>query len=453
MIHKIQIVQSLVYFIILLLLAITGGLFLLEYEEVCSLLIKCGEIDRLEEFKVQFFTTSTFLVLRITFVSFSILSILQISQLNRLLAIKLAFFQWVKSKLVSSWSHFSKREKQVIFILSFCLLVIRLLFLFHWEYYEDEAFSYKYLVSKGILTTLTYYPGPNNHVFYNFICSLLTYTGLPQLWVMRLPSVLISGVMFYVSIPILKMKFNFRTSIVISILTQVCFNFFLYSFQGRGYALEVFLVLIAFYGLFKFSIEKEKNFLYLFVVSSILGFYTIPVFVYPFISIVTLNMLLQQTTIKVLLYSCFVVVMGTVFCYLPIFIISGISSVVANDWVKSLGIINVLYRFPSYVLGLQDWLWDFPTYGTVISGGLFFPIVLKFKNQKWFWISVMSFSLPVCLIILQGVLPFPRIWTYVVLLQGLSLGVLFDYVKIKQLFYGLIILFILSQFYSFYIIL
>lgn len=437
----------------MLLIVITSGVFILEYNDVCGFLINWGGIARVEEFKTQFFTVNTFLCLRVCFGVFLVSSILFYKKLNKVLDYKISFVLWIKRKIEASWINFSKTEKQIILLLFFCLLVMRLLFLFNWEYYEDEAFSYQYLVSKGILTTLTYYPGPNNHVLYNLICSFLNYSSLSEIWVMRLPSVIVSGLIFYICIPLLKTKFDFRTSLIISLLTQFCFNFFLYSFQGRGYALEVLFVVLAFYGLYKNSKGRDENYIFLFIVSSVLGLYTIPIFVYPLISIVTFNLLLNRIDFKTLFYSCVVIGGGAVLCYFPIFIVSGVDSVVANDWVKSLGITHVLREFPHYINGLQDWLWDFPSYGIIFSLGLFILMLLRFGLKKWFWFAVLSFLIPFSLIILQGVLPFPRVWTYLTLLQGVCVGFLISQIKVKPLFIFLLLLFILTQLYSFYILL
>ena len=45
--------------------------------------------------------------------------------------------------------------------------------------YIDEAFTFNYLVQRGTLVSLLYYPGPNNHIFFSFLCSILNHIFTP----------------------------------------------------------------------------------------------------------------------------------------------------------------------------------------------------------------------------------------------------------------------------------
>ena len=54
----------------------------------------------------------------------------------------------------------------------------------------DELFSYSIFSGKGIWTSLSYYPVPNNHVFYNIITSLFVKLPLDAEISIRIPALL-----------------------------------------------------------------------------------------------------------------------------------------------------------------------------------------------------------------------------------------------------------------------
>ena len=451
--YKDQILGVITYLLIFLVLGITAILFNLSYTEITDVLLSVGEIDRAQEFKSQFFTPQTFLSLKygLLFTSIVLLRFREKSQL--FIEQLLVFFNWLVERLSHSWISLSIQQKRIVLVVSAALLIVRLLFIHYWEYYEDEAFSYQYLVSKGFLTTLSYYPGPNNHVLYNLLCVPLNYIGMPEVWVMRLPSVILSVFTFYVVLIGLKKIGDFNKAILASFLIQIAFNYFLYSFQGRGYVLMVLLVVVNLYSLLKLEKELKWEYQGLFVCSAVLGFYTIPVFIYPFSSIVLFGLFRNRIAFKKVVVLGVVIAIGVLMCYAPIVLVSGYKSIIANDWVKPIPFLTVLAQYPSYILGLNDWLWDFPTYGIFISFPLIALTIYKLKNEKWFWIGLLSVALPFVLILIQGVLPFPRIWIYGVVIQVFCLMLFLQFFSSRYILFLAIILFCLAQGYSFLILL
>lgn len=429
---------------------ITLGVFCLSYEDVYLGLISIGEIERVEEFKSQFFTLSTFNLLRWGLISFTVTLVLFHKSCSKSLGYLGVYFDWVYCKVKESWVHFTSVQKNTLLIALFFLSLIRVLFLLFWEYYEDEQFSYQYLVSKGFLTTLTYYPGPNNHVFNNLLACVfdLVFT---EKWAMRLPSILVSGITFYLMIVMLMKKKSFEFSIVAALLLQISFNYFLYSFQGRGYALELLFVILSFYAWWRYEYTRDNKYKMLFVISSVLGFYTIPVFLFPAVSIVLF--FIHGPFKKQLCKSVFVIGGLITLCYMPIFLVSGWTMLVGNDWVKPQLITQLVLGLPEYLLGLQDWLWDFPNYGIWLSVILVLYMIYQYKRESWFIPLLIAFISPIVLMIILRVHPFPRVWTYMVISQVLIMTEVFFSLKSLTFRYFLIALYFFMQCYSFYVLL
>lgn len=432
-----------------MLLAMLSIIF--DYEEVGELLVNWGSIRRVDEFYAQFFTRITFLVLRSTLIIGSFIGLIFRKKLIRIFRKTLRLLSWTLVKICSSWAYYSKKEKKILLFTSLSLLLLRFWFIEYWELYEDELFSYNYLVSKGFFTTLFYYPGPNNHVFYSLLCSLLYHTHLPEAWVMRLPSAIISTMFFYVCVYILTKNRSFIFSLGASLLMQLSYNLFLYSVLGRGYSLEIFLAVISFYSYLRYNETSNSNFRIIFILSSILGFFTIPVFLYPFSSILIFFLLDIKTNRKSLFVSTFLIFAGSVFCYLPIFMVSGIDSVIGNDWVKPIMFEIFITRLPTYVFEIQNWLWNLDSFGVLISIIFLSSIVIKFNKEKWFWNGIFAISAPFYLLLIHQVLPFARVWTYLIIPQ--SLGVSFIALQLgnNMLRIALVSLYLILQFYVFFL--
>lgn len=451
--HKVQFLGVIAYFVLVIVVGITAVLFNLSYVEISTILVSIGEIDRVHEFKTQFFTPSTFYGLRCGMLLLSVVLLRLRKHLQQYLKNIGLFFYWLKERLQHSFESLTQQQKMTVVVVSGVFLLVRLLFVNYWEYYEDEAFSYQYLVSKGFLTTISYYPGPNNHVLYNVLCVPLHYVGLAEVWVMRLPSVIISGLTFYVALISLKKQFGFQKALLTAVLMQVAFNYFLYSFQGRGYVLLVLLVVLTLYSFLQ--LEKETTWQYqtLFVCSAVMGFYTIPVFLYPFSSIVVFALLRNRKDFKNIVVLGLSIVTGVFICYAPIVLVSGYKAIIANDWVKPMPFLVVVRQYPNYLLGLNDWLWDLPKYGVHVSSVLIGLVLIKYKSQKWLWLALIGFVVPLLGLLVQGVLPFPRIWIYWCIVQALGVSVVLYSIRSKSVFFLLILIYILLQGYSFWILL
>lgn len=78
---------------------------------------------------------------------------------------------------------------QIIFLV-WLFLLIRSLLIIPFNY--DEIWSNRFFVHEGWVHTITYYPLPNNHIFYNFIACFFSVLPLKAEIANRLPSLLAS---------------------------------------------------------------------------------------------------------------------------------------------------------------------------------------------------------------------------------------------------------------------
>jgi len=202
----------------------------------------------------------------------------------------------LKQEIKTTWaalhrmvSTFSTAEKWAAAGLFGLVLAVRALVLLRYGFRYDEIISYMCFVREGPVVVSSYYPLPNNHVFFNLICATLN-PVLPHhpLLVMRLPSYLIAAAGTALSYAMLSRFTNFWLATLVTGLFNLSPAALYYAAAGRGYYLQFVLMQLGFFavvGLGRNGRYQRLGWL-VFIGSSVLGLYTIPTYAYPLTSMV-----------------------------------------------------------------------------------------------------------------------------------------------------------------------
>jgi len=321
-------------------------------------------------------------------------------------------------------------ELIVVALVTLVSLLLKLWYFFKVPFLIDEAFSYVYFVSKGAPVTASYYPAPNNHILSNLLsCGVQLFTD-NALLIMRLPSLLISLVLGLVVFLFYKKHFSFATAITAYLFYSLCFEMNFYAVQGRGYLLFTLCSFLLMIISFQYLSASRSVYLRLFAAVSIAGFYTIPTFIYPFAaSILFLHVYFYRnrdfSPLLKLYGALAATVAGVLLLYIPVLLVSGVSSIVANSWVKPLELSHWIQAFPAYGAGTANWLLNIETGGIffLLFTGLSYLVTSSGRFAKTFlWFSIIYVLTPLVLIGIQRVLPFYRIWLYFIPIIGLYVG-------------------------------
>ncbi|MBK5720701.1 glycosyltransferase family 39 protein [Dysgonomonas sp. Marseille-P4677] len=215
----------------------------------------------------------------------------------------------------------------------------------------DEASAYFGCIKPVFYKCLICYPIPNNHILYSFLASIINILPGDILLKMRITSYLAFVLSILISFQFAKKVFSEKLSILVTGIFSVLFLTLFYSFIGRGYSLLVLFTILSLYS--AFCIIKENNrtkHWAFFVISSVLGFYTIPSFLYPFISI-NLYILLYnyKNILKQIIYNLIIVFL-TLILYIPIFIVSGMEMVTSNPLVPNISRSMVVEMMPTLIM-------------------------------------------------------------------------------------------------------
>lgn len=227
--------------------------------------------------------------------------------------------------VVGAFSDLSSGQK---WILAFCysfLIAIKIYLFVILPYYVDEVFNFVYFAEKGFLNTILF---SNNHVLYNLTTALWWKMGMTPIISSRLTS-MIAGFLIHIFLyAISRHYFNFRTAVFVLVFTGITFWGNVFSVEGTAYMLMSLCCVISLIALLKFMEDYRCGY-YLFILSSILGFYCSKLFVIPFLSFlllwagVSIYQGMNRRMVITFFKSVLVVVLVSGLLYLPMLLCSG----------------------------------------------------------------------------------------------------------------------------------
>jgi hypothetical protein len=401
--------------------------------------------DKLEKFRAALLTPERFTLLRIcTGLLTGICLLLCIFFWNRYQLVS-ALWLSVKSYLLQKWVQvrvfqqgLSDAESYTVLFLFAAVLISRLYFLFRVPFHIDERFTYLYFVSKGLGVSMAYYPNPNNHLFFTLICNLAAFfTDNPWL-VMKLPALLLGFVLVVVYWAIVRSYFGAIVAILATVLFAFNGSVWYYGLQGRGYSLLMICLLIAIRSLFSILENKEiplSSFIWLWL-SSVLGFYTIPVFIYPFAGMMLFGSLYSIShthyfAFRNLCLCAIITAISTFILYLPVFVFNGWNAISGNGWVVPMPWNDFLNEIPAHLLSMAENMWGYFPSGQwwllliiVYSVGVLIRKTHASITRKWLALFLTCLLTLLMISVAQRVLLFQRLILYLSIFQYLILALI-----------------------------
>jgi hypothetical protein len=311
----------------------------------------------------------------------------------------------------------------------------------------DEAYTFIHFASRPFKHILADYSAPNNHIFHTILVGISYRLFGGQAWALRLPA-FIAGVLLIPAMFIVARRFfSPYQALVAAGLVAMIPLFINYSVNGRGYTMLVLfaLLLANFAGILvdrhysprhlhlaQVQVSEaergSKPALIAFIITAALGFYTIPIFLYPMVGIslwVVATYLFSQAPrqekfrrLGVFLGACLLAGLLALLLYSPVIIFgSGLSSIISNEIVKSLNWSTFVDNLdPRLLKAWNKWMIGInPTFEYMFLVGFLVSMLFyrKVSNQKLLLPLQIFLALAVAiLLVLQRVSPLPRIWIY-----------------------------------------
>jgi hypothetical protein len=147
---------------------------------------------------------------------------------------------------------------------------------------HDEAYTYNTFASGSLWYTVSNYPLPNNHVLLSIMINIVTDLFGNQLWFVRTPTLIVGLLMVPASYWLGRRLYSRETALLSAAWVAVFPVLVEYSVLARGY-IVLGLITLLILALGDYVREHRNRFAWLcLIVCSALGFYTVPVMLFPF---------------------------------------------------------------------------------------------------------------------------------------------------------------------------
>lgn len=439
--------------IIVLLITACIVLILVDYDTFCNFILSVtGAVEREKQLKEVFLPIGRFVIYK--YCISGVLALLIFSSAYLLRHVKsickhLSSIASVAKHEVNGWRNFfislSVTERVVLSGIIITGWFSSVYFLNIIPVTIDEALTYLFCTRYSLFASCSYYAIPNNHIFFSILTNFTSILPFDSLVNLRLPNVFIvvfTNILFFRY----SLKF-FNRGVAFICLTLFAFSFmnFFYSFQARGYEIVLLVSLIVFYCITVITENKNtsgKFFVY-YSLASIIGFYTMPSFLYPFIAATFFGYYFllsrkQFPSAKKLVLSNLTTVLCVAILYAPVIIISGIKSVIANPYSKPIPRLDVLHGIIPHFKETARWIFGVTSESTALLLMIIAIVTLlitSFKTQNTTKIKLLASILlaaPI-IVLLHSVIPYPRTWIFLSVSVFISLGVCINYFFHKSL--------------------
>ena len=322
-------------------------------------------------------------------------------------------------KSLNLLSNLSPTYKKALAGLLIFNLFIKWYYLINMPVFVDEAWTYFVFSSKGFLTAISYYPAPNNHILHSVLTGLSVQLPIDMLTALRLPNFLANIIAVLLFFIVIAKLFSNKTALFFSLVFSTMFPMMYYGYIARGYVFYLISFIIIFYiAVYSLRNKNLKNtHLTLWFIATLTGFYSVPTFIYPYISVfLYLNIYFYRKkdwkSLKKLQIINIISAVSVLWLYFPVLFVSGIKSLIDNPYVKTHNRIYVVRFFNRHFNDTSWFLFNLPLIAGLVIALLYYYLLHK---KKWipevkFAFFMLLFS-PV-LMFIHATFPMPRIWIY-----------------------------------------
>lgn len=278
----------------------------------------------------------------------------------------------------------------------------------------DEGTTFLLFTRNGIIESTTTYAAPNNHILHSVLTNLTKYLpGFSDLFKLRITSIVVNILAQFVLFRCITKHFGLKMGILVMAVSSMLFMTVYYSYMSRGYALLNLFFILALYA--SFDIIKgenpQKKWL-LFSLASVLGFYTMPSFLYPFLTLNVLILVLHPKSIVQQFKAGLLTFLSVALLYAPIICHQGVTALIANPYVRPIGFVAAAQGLPAFYLKLLEEISGFHWAIMAVLLALSAYLIFKSGEKKTKWIAFIFIAAPVVLLCLHGVIPFKRIFFF-----------------------------------------
>jgi hypothetical protein len=330
------------------------------------------------------------------------------------------------SSAAVSWGSSSRVYLAALFVVILAAAWLRASRLGHPMRY-DEAYAFVSFAYPTSIRAWFDYHEPNNHVLHTLLVHLFTRFGGFGPATIRIAA-FISGIAIVpVGSYLAKTLTGRWSAALIAAMLLATSNLLVeYSANARGYSMVCLASLMM--GISTVQICRDFSRISVWIAwtaLAALGMFTIPIMLYPvsiFTCIILLEVMLspegrkeKRGALRRLILALGAFALATVLFYWPVVAVNGLKHVVANRWVSPIPLSEVFGKLPGQaIITLSQWIRDTDwLWRVLVSLGVTTSIIVGVAYRRVFWVlPVLGAVLLALAAIIQRVVPFPRVWLF-----------------------------------------
>ena len=282
----------------------------------------------------------------------------------------------------------------------------------------DESFTFLQYASRPFYAALSFYDAPNNHLLHTLLVRVAYLIFGDHPWALRLPTFFAGICLVPATYLAARALYGAGGALLASGLVASSSILIEYATNARGYSILglIFLMLIP---LSLYSVRHKNRAGWLCVaVLAALGFYTVPIMLYPFCGILVWLLLSEgigRSRVITLVVTAGLVVLFTAVLYLPVFAVTGPKAVVANPFIIRIPYHELVHDLPlSFVSTWKEWNRDLPLLVVLaLVAGFVLALIRHRKCGALRLPLAFALVLGVApLLFIQRVIPPERVWLF-----------------------------------------
>ena len=289
----------------------------------------------------------------------------------------------------------------------------------------DESYTFIAFAMRPFRAAISDYHLPNNHIFHTVLVRAAYLLFGPQPWAVRLPAFLAGALLTPATYLAARLLYDRQVALLGAGLTAASWALIDYSANARGYTLLMLFWLISLSLAAYLRGRKNLAGWGLLALAMALGFYTIPIMLYPF-GIVMIWLFCSWLAQDVapaygrsfplyLLGAGFATVALTLLLYVPVLRVSGLSAVTANQYVRSPGWAVFLESIPGRVNATwRMWRLGWPAHFDllVLTGAAFSLAFHKRVAAHRFPLHLAAGLGLAGILVVQQIVAVPKVWLF-----------------------------------------
>lgn len=295
--------------------------------------------------------------------------------------------------------------------------LLRLRYLFQPIRY-DEAFTLFNFAAVPLTVGLSTYYAPNNHLLHTLLLHFTQLAFGTDEWALRVPALIAGILVIPATYGAIRLVYGPDAGLLASALVASSAVFVEFSTNARGYTLLSLIVLL----LVALAAHVKRHWtpagLCVFGILAALGFFTIPVMLYPWGALLvwlTLSEAPPWPRVASLIPAAVLTLMLTLLLYTPVLVKTGLQLLMLNRFVEPRPWSDFIAEWPAAAASVwRDWMRHLPLEVQAVLGVGFLVSLVWYRQRLWHGLplplAAVIWIVPV--VVIQRVVPFERVWLF-----------------------------------------